>query len=106
MDRLLEFCFRQFVRRGTLKVTLANGRRLAFGDGTGQAVAIRLTTPAAQRHLLLDPELAFGEVYTDGTLVVEEVTIDSQSGVATPLPGGSCHRPNDNILADGFEGFF
>jgi len=86
MDRLLEFCFRQFVRRGTLKVTLANGRRLAFGDGTGQAVAIRLTTPAAQRHLLLDPELAFGEVYTDGTLVVEEGTIADILAVVLDQP--------------------
>src|SRR4029079_8411083 len=46
-----------------------------FGDGTGKPVAIRFTTRAALREVLLDPELQFGEAYIDGTLVVEEGTI-------------------------------
>jgi cyclopropane-fatty-acyl-phospholipid synthase len=46
-----------------------------FGDGTGTPVAIRFMTRAAQRGVLLDPELRFGEAYVDGTLVVEQGTI-------------------------------
>ena len=50
-------CCRRFIRRGTLRVTTARGTVFTFGDGTGPPVAIRFTTTAAQRGVLLDPEL-------------------------------------------------
>jgi cyclopropane-fatty-acyl-phospholipid synthase len=66
---------RRFVRRGTLRITTANGTVFSFGDGSGRPVAIRFTTAAAQRGVILDPELRLGEAYMDGTLRVEEGTI-------------------------------
>ncbi|WGH77816.1 cyclopropane-fatty-acyl-phospholipid synthase family protein [Jannaschia ovalis] len=62
----------RLVKRGRLEVTLPDGSRHEFGEGTnGPDVALRLTDPARLRHLVQDPELALGEAYMDGTLVIE-----------------------------------
>jgi cyclopropane-fatty-acyl-phospholipid synthase len=65
----------RLVRRGTIRITTAAGRTYTFGDGTGQPVAVRFATAAAQRAVLLDPELKLGEAYMDGTFVVDEGSI-------------------------------
>jgi cyclopropane-fatty-acyl-phospholipid synthase len=75
MDFLLRFFLQGFVRCGSLEVTLADGTRFACGDGTGTAIRIRFTTEAAQRHILLDPDMALGECYMDETLLIENATI-------------------------------
>jgi cyclopropane-fatty-acyl-phospholipid synthase len=59
------------IRHGTLHITMPDGRRLTAGDGTGQPVAIRLTDPDLPRRILLDPDLAVGEAYMDGTLLID-----------------------------------
>ncbi len=68
MDRLLDLLLRRFVRRGTLRITTAGGCVFSFGDGTGRPVAIRFMTSAAQRGVIIDPEVRLGEAYMDGTL--------------------------------------
>ncbi|HEX3709835.1 MAG TPA: cyclopropane-fatty-acyl-phospholipid synthase family protein, partial [Pseudolabrys sp.] len=75
MDRLLRFLLKTFVRRGTFRVTTSRGTVLTFGDGTGQPVAVRFTSRAAEWAILLDPELKFGEAYMDGTFVIEQGSI-------------------------------
>jgi cyclopropane-fatty-acyl-phospholipid synthase len=75
MDRLLELLLRRFVRRGTLRLTTARGSVFTVGDGTGQPVAVRFTTNAAERGVLLDPEIKLGEAYMDGTLRLEQGSI-------------------------------
>ena len=66
MERLLRLALRQFIHAGNLRVTTAGGTVFTFGDGSGPPVAIRFTTRAAQRGVLLDPELKLGEAYMDG----------------------------------------
>jgi len=75
MDRVLELVLRSFIRRGTLRLTTASGNVLQFGDGTGDLIAVRYTTRAAQWGMLLDPELKVGEAYMDGTLLMERGSI-------------------------------
>jgi cyclopropane-fatty-acyl-phospholipid synthase len=75
MDRLLEWLLRRFVRRGTLRLTTARGSVFTVGDGSGPPVAVRFATKAAERGVLLDPELRLGEAYIDGTLRVEQGSI-------------------------------
>jgi cyclopropane-fatty-acyl-phospholipid synthase len=87
MERLLKNVLARIVRRGALQVTSASGRRYVVGehlvgeDVVGEAaagppqVAVRFTTRAAERGILLDPELRLGEAYMDGTLVVEKGTL-------------------------------
>jgi cyclopropane-fatty-acyl-phospholipid synthase len=75
MDRVLKSLLGSLVKRGTLRVTTASGRRFTLGDGTGKPVAVRFTTRAAQIGLMLDPELKLGETYMEGTFVVEQGSI-------------------------------
>jgi cyclopropane-fatty-acyl-phospholipid synthase len=75
MDRLLQFLLETFIRRGTFRVTTSRGTVLTFGDGTGQPVAVRFASRAAEWGILLDPELKFGESYMNGTFVVERGSI-------------------------------
>jgi cyclopropane-fatty-acyl-phospholipid synthase len=46
-----------------------------LGDGTGPPVALRFTTRAAERGVILDPDLKLGESYMDGTLILEQGSI-------------------------------
>jgi len=81
VDRLLVIFLRRFVRRGSFTVTTAGGRTYTFGDGTGSPLAIRFTNAGAQRAVLFDPELKFGEAYMDGTIVVEQGSIADLLGL-------------------------
>ncbi|SFM06538.1 SAM-dependent methyltransferase [Methylobacterium pseudosasicola] len=71
LDRLLERTFSVSGLSGTLTVVTADGHRFRAGDGDGPAVTVRFLDWAAERDLLLDPELKFGELFTDGRLLVE-----------------------------------
>jgi cyclopropane-fatty-acyl-phospholipid synthase len=86
MDRLLRFSFDKFVRRGAMTVTLASGERFSCGDGTGDPVAVRFLTHEAERRILLNPELALGEAYMDGSFVVEQGSLADVLGVLFDQP--------------------
>jgi cyclopropane-fatty-acyl-phospholipid synthase len=75
MDRLLRYFLAQFVRRGSMTFTTASGVRFTCGDGTGEPVSVRFMTTAAERRILLNPELALGEAFMDGNFVVEQGSI-------------------------------
>jgi cyclopropane-fatty-acyl-phospholipid synthase len=75
MERLLRFFLSHVVRRGSLEVATASGRRLCFGDGTGERLSIRFNDPSAQVQLLRNPELSFGELFMDGRIDVTSGTI-------------------------------
>jgi len=75
MDRLLRYFLKQFIRRGTMRFTTASGAEFSCGDGTGTPVAVRFLTAEAERRVLLNPELTLGEIYMDGTFVVENGSI-------------------------------
>ncbi|MEM7490962.1 MAG: class I SAM-dependent methyltransferase, partial [Pseudomonadota bacterium] len=66
---LLHRALAQFVVDGTLRVTFADGRIEAYGNGTPTA-HIALRDRGAELGLLLHPELRLGEAYMDGTLEV------------------------------------
>lgn len=85
-DRLLKHVLSQFIRRGSFTFATSSGATFTCGDGTGQAVTVRFQTAAAERHLLLDPELALGEIYTDGALVVEQGSIADLLAIALDQP--------------------
>jgi cyclopropane-fatty-acyl-phospholipid synthase len=75
MNRLVRVALKKFVRAGNLRITTARGTTYTLGDGTGPAVALRFATAAAERAVILDPELKLGESYMDGALVVEQGSI-------------------------------
>jgi cyclopropane-fatty-acyl-phospholipid synthase len=86
MDRLLRFFMGRFIRRGTITFTTASGATFTCGDGTGEPVAVRFLTRAAEQRILLDPELALGELYMDGTFVIEHGTIADVLAVVLDQP--------------------
>ncbi len=86
MDRLLRFVLSRFIRKGSVTFTTSTGASFTCGDGTGQAVGVRFLDRASERHFLLDPELAFGEIYTDGTFVMEQGTIADLLAIAMDQP--------------------
>lgn len=55
--------------------TTANGTTFTCGDGTGRPVSVRFMTARTERRILLNPELALGEAFMDGTFVVEDGSI-------------------------------
>jgi cyclopropane-fatty-acyl-phospholipid synthase len=75
MDRLLRAVLQSSICAGTLRITTASGATFTLGDGSGKPVAIRFRSHAAERGILLDPEMKFGEAYVDGCVVVEEGSI-------------------------------
>jgi cyclopropane-fatty-acyl-phospholipid synthase len=86
MDRLLRYFLGQFIRRGTMTFTAASGTTFTCGDGTGPPVSVRFLSRRTERRILLNPELALGEAYMDGTLVVENGSIADALAVLLDQP--------------------
>src|SRR3981189_1292432 len=86
MDRLLRYFLQQFIRRGAMTFTTASGAKFSCGDGIGEPVCVRFLTTEAERRVLLNPELALGEVYMDGTFVVENGSIADALAVLMDQP--------------------
>jgi cyclopropane-fatty-acyl-phospholipid synthase len=86
MDRLLRYFLKQFIRRGSMTFTTASGAKFTCGDGTGEPVSARFLTADAERRVLLNPELALGEVYMEGTFVVERGSIADALAILLDQP--------------------
>jgi len=86
MDRLLRSLLTQFVRRGSITFTTADGTTFHCGDGSGTPVAVRFLTRTAERRVLTNPELALGEIYMDGDFVVKQGSIAEVLAVLMDQP--------------------
>ena len=75
MSAILRSFLTKFIRVGDLEVETASGATFKVGDGSGPPVAVRFADRGAEWGLLLDPELSFGELFTDQRLVVTRGTI-------------------------------
>src|SRR5215471_17883673 len=93
MDRLLRWALQQLIRSGNVRVTTAGGTTFNLGDGIGKPVALRFTTRAAERGVLLHPELRFGEAYMDGELVVEQGSVADVLAVVLGQRAAPLWRP-------------
>ncbi|MHC2298832.1 class I SAM-dependent methyltransferase [Rhizobium mongolense] len=65
----------KIIRKGNLKLTLANGETYAIGDGTGDLVVVRVADKEAEKLIRRDPTLKLGEMYMDGRFVLEQGNI-------------------------------
>jgi cyclopropane-fatty-acyl-phospholipid synthase len=68
---VLEGIVRRFIRTGRLSIIDPGGRTTEYGDGSGPQITIRLIGRYTPLRIGLNPELALGECYMDGSLVVE-----------------------------------
>ncbi len=71
---LLARFLNSLIRVGALTLIEANGRVHHFGGGD-PAVTIRLHDPKLGRRMFLQPELAVGTAYMDGTLTIENASL-------------------------------
>ena len=69
---LLAALFKSIVKTGTLKLIDANGRTHYFGDDEGPNVTLHVHDRALHTRLFLNPMLAVGEAYMEGTLTIED----------------------------------
>ncbi|MFM0415943.1 class I SAM-dependent methyltransferase [Paraburkholderia aromaticivorans] len=67
---LLRNLLRRIIRQGTLIMISPDGRSCRFGRDS-PSVTIRIGNWTVMRRLAVNPDLAFGEAYMDGTLEVE-----------------------------------
>ena len=67
---LLLSLLQQIIRKGTLTIIGPDNRSYLVGAGA-PSVAIRIADPAVIPRLALNPDLAFGEAYVDGSLTIE-----------------------------------
>ncbi|MGA2288732.1 class I SAM-dependent methyltransferase [Bradyrhizobium sp.] len=86
MDHLLRFFLTQFIRRGAMNFTTAGGGKFSCGDGTGEPVSVRFLTADAERRVLINPELGLGEVYMEGSFVVENGSIADALAILMDQP--------------------
>jgi cyclopropane-fatty-acyl-phospholipid synthase len=70
----LKIMLGRIVRSGDLTFLDARGLPHRFGDGAGPPVRVALRDRRVEYELVLDPELAAGEAYLRGRLVLEEGT--------------------------------
>lgn len=74
---LLASLLNKVVSRGHLTLIDARGHgHECAGDLPGPRVTIRLHDPSLHRKMLTNAKLRFGEAYMDGTLTIEEGTLD------------------------------
>jgi cyclopropane-fatty-acyl-phospholipid synthase len=86
MDHLLRYFLQQFIRRGAMTFITASGAKFSCGDGAGEPVVARFLTTDAERRVLLNPELALGELYMEGTFVVEQGSIADALAILMDQP--------------------
>src|ERR1700736_337358 len=86
MDRLLRYFLTQFIRRGTMAFRTARGATSGRAAGPGEPVCVRFLTTDAERRILINPELALGELYMEGTFVVENGSIADALAILMDQP--------------------
>jgi cyclopropane-fatty-acyl-phospholipid synthase len=86
MDRLLRYFLQQFIHRGAITFTAASGKKFTCGDGTGPHIFVRFLTAEAELRVLLNPELALGEIYMEGSFVVENGSIADALAILMDQP--------------------
>ena len=70
-EHLLDRLFATTIRRGSLTLTLHDGRPRSYGPGGEPSVAVRVSDQNFAAKLVRNPDLAVGEAYMDGTLEIE-----------------------------------
>jgi cyclopropane-fatty-acyl-phospholipid synthase len=79
--RALDLMLRRMLLKGSLQVTLPDGQRLTYGDGTGGSLCVRIHDLATVRQLVLNPEMALGEAYMNASLTIEDGDLQGLLGL-------------------------
>ncbi|MBS1102299.1 class I SAM-dependent methyltransferase [Gluconobacter sp. Dm-62] len=92
MKRILDFVLRKFIQTGSLRVTFCDGTvRTYRGPKPGLAAGLHLRTPQAERALIINSGLAFGEEYMAGSIVPDGCTLETLLSVLMENINGHGH---------------
>lgn len=72
---LASYLFGPMMTEGQLSVIDADGKSHVFTGRPGPSITVRLHDRALHHRLLVNPKLAVGEAYMDGTLTIEDATL-------------------------------
>jgi cyclopropane-fatty-acyl-phospholipid synthase len=76
MKLIVDQILRRLIQTGQFDVIWPDGRRSFYGNrGDGMHAVIHITNQAALRQIAINPGLAMGETYMDGTLLPVDCTI-------------------------------
>jgi cyclopropane-fatty-acyl-phospholipid synthase len=75
MQAALDAILQRFIVHGRLIVRWPDGRLSSYGSETEPVAGVAFRTRATVRQILLNPALAVGEAYMDGTMVPEGCSI-------------------------------
>ena len=86
---------RRLIREGNLAVTIGGSPEMRFGNGRGPKVTVRIKDWPTARRLIVNPELALGETYMDGSLAIEGDDIQGllEVVVRNPAQAGDLSAP-------------
>ncbi|AAW60086.1 SAM-dependent methyltransferase [Gluconobacter oxydans] len=78
MKRILDFVLRKFIQTGSLRVTFSDGTvRTYRGRKPGLEAGLQLLNKQAERALIINSGLAFGEEYMAGSIVPDGCTLET-----------------------------
>ncbi|MEW9274528.1 class I SAM-dependent methyltransferase [Gluconobacter oxydans] len=78
MKRILDFVLRKFTQTGSLRVTFSDGTvRTYRGRKPGLEAGLQLLNKQAERALIINSGLAFGEEYMAGSIVPDGCTLET-----------------------------
>jgi cyclopropane-fatty-acyl-phospholipid synthase len=86
-SKLLDKFIKSLVHRGTLDVTYPDGKTRRYGDGTGTPVGLHLHTTDIVRRMILNPDLAAGEGYMEGTLTITDDDLEGFLSLVKTMKG-------------------
>ena len=89
--RFLSFFLSRLIKQGALVAIYADGRSKQYGEDSSSPVTVRFHARSLPRKLLVNPDLALGEAYMDGTLTIEE---DDIYGLVELLVVNLAHQPD------------
>src|SRR5580704_5896244 len=75
MQTALDGLLRHLIGTGRLSVRWPDGRLTIYSGDDGPSAGIVIRTNAAVRRLTLNPALALGEAYMDGSVTPEDCSI-------------------------------
>jgi cyclopropane-fatty-acyl-phospholipid synthase len=77
MRRVVDALMRRFIMFGRLDILYSDGQRVTYqGRGAEPAAAMRLMTPRAERAMVINSGLAFGESYMDGEIAPLDCSLE------------------------------
>ncbi|ABQ29065.1 SAM-dependent methyltransferase [Acidiphilium cryptum] len=72
---IIDYHLRRLIKTGTVEIFWPDGSWTRYGDGQFPRAALEIKSAATARRLVINPDLAMGEAYMDGTLKPVECTV-------------------------------